>query len=450
MGGLRTAKGMCPRPGWDTVNIPALSASQTGAGTAYSAVVTLPKAIDTTFNTDFYNFTQHLLAAGYTVSANTSGTIALQGLVNGAWVTLLSVAVVNGATQSTYTVGSGTLVGNLTAFRVAVTVTSAGGGSIINTVAGNHVQGYSGDGAAATLAKMYAPTSVVTDSLGDMFICDSRNAVVRKVTKSTGFISTVAGQQTKGGTYSGNGGAATSAGMSTQNGSMIIDASLDMFIADDYNCSIRKVTQSTGLISTVAGNGPLSHGYSGDGGQATGSPNNAQLNFPGGVAFDINGNILIADTINNVVREVFIATGVIFTYVGYYPGTAGYSGDGGSANNAKLTSPTGLAIDGAGNLYIADNGNQAIRRVTSSGSGVSTVAGGNGAGYSGDGGSATAAKLSGPYGVSVDASGDIFIADTTNNVVREVTAGAVGGITAGFPAMQMYINHGSLENAWTV
>ena len=107
-------------------------------------------------------------------------------------------------------------------------------------------------------------------------------------------------------------------------------------------------------------------------------------------------------------------------------------------------------MDSAGNIFIADTGNNAIRRVDAVTGIITTVAGGNGAGYSGDGGSATAAKLSGPYGVSVDASGDIFIADTTNNVVREVTAGAVGGITAGFPAMQMYINHGSLENAWTV
>ncbi len=178
------------------------------------------------------------------------------------------------------------------------------------------------------------------------------------------------------------------------------------------------------VISTIAGNNSLGPGYSGDGGPATA----AQLNFPAGIAVDKSGNLYIADGLNNRVRKV--SGGVISTVAGN--GTEGYSGDNAAATSAELDDPTGVAVDGSGNLYIADAGNEVIREVSPSGT-ITTFAGSNslGAGYSGDGAAANAAQLSNPVAVAVDSSGNVYIADSGNDVIREVSGGNIMTIPSG-------------------
>jgi DNA-binding beta-propeller fold protein YncE len=147
-------------------------------------------------------------------------------------------------------------------------------------------------------------------------------------------------------------------------------------------------------------------------------PLSAEINAPYGVAIDASGNIYIADTSNNRIRKLTLSTGKITTVAG--SGAYGFSGDGGAATAAQLYMPTGVAVDSAGNIYIADFGNNRVRMVTSSTGNISTVAGNGTAGFSGDGGAATSAALYRPAGVSVDASGNLYIADTNNNRVRVV------------------------------
>src|SRR5208283_3641380 len=188
-----------------------------------------------------------------------------------------------------------------------------------------------------------------------------------------------------------------------------MDASGNLFIADWDSDVIRKVS-TDGIITTVAGNTTWS--YSGDGGAAT----NASLNYPGGVAVDVSGNLFIADMYNHRIRRVN-TNGIIATVAGN--GTGAYSGDGGAATNASLNYPGGVAVDASGNLFIADSANDVIRKVSTDGI-ITTVAGNTTWGYSGDGGAATNASLNYPGDVVVDASGNLFIADLYNNVIRKV------------------------------
>ena len=203
--------------------------------------------------------------------------------------------------------------------------------------------------------------------------------------------------------YKGDNGPATAAELNDPN-SVAVDSAGDLFIADTGNNVIREVVKATGDIITVAGNGTA--GYSGDNGPATA----AEINSPRGIAVDAAGDLFIADSRNNVIREVVKATGDIITVAGN--GTAGYSGDGGPATAAELDEPCGVAVDSAGDLFIADAGNNAIREVVKATGDIITVAGNGTAGYSGDGGPATAAELNGPVGVAVDSAGDVFIADS--------------------------------------
>ncbi len=266
----------------------------------------------------------------------------------------------------------------------------------IETVAGNGTPGYMGDGGAGISAQLNQPYDVAVDGASNVYIADTANYVIRKLDASTGIITTVAGNGMAG--YSGDGGAATSAELNAPK-SVVVDIAGNLYIADTGNNVIRKVDASTGIMTTVAGNGKA--GYSGDGGAAT----SAQLNTPYGVAVDIAGNLYVADVENHVIRKVTVSTGIITTVAGN--GKAGYSGDGGAAISAEMSSPEGVAVDSLGNLYIAVFGNCVIRKVAASTGIITTVAGNGTAGYSGDGGAATSAEMNYPGGIAVDGAGNL-------------------------------------------
>jgi hypothetical protein len=268
---------------------------------------------------------------------------------------------------------------------------------LITTVAGNGTQGYSGDNGPATAAELSNPAGVALDAAGDLFIADAGNNVVREVNHATGLITTVAGNGGYG--YNGDGIQATTASLWNPYG-VALDAAGDIFIVDNINNRIREVNHATGLIATVAGND--SQGYSGDNGQATA----AELYYPTGVALDAAGDIFIADDDNGRVREVNQATGLISTV------TSGVSG------------PVGVALDSAGDIFIADNIDNQICEVNHAYGVITTVAGNGSPGYNGDGIQATAAEVDEPAGVAVDSAGNLFIADTSNNRIREVASGA--------------------------
>jgi sugar lactone lactonase YvrE len=225
-------------------------------------------------------------------------------------------------------------------------------------------------------------------------------------------ITTVAGSGVAG--FSGDGGPATMAALLGPSG-VAADKNNNLYIADNDNNRIRKVDAITGIITTVAGNGVYS--FAGDGGPAT----SASLKEPTGVAIDAGGNIYIADYYNNRIRKVDAVTGIISTIAGN--GSNGFSGDGGPADSASIWLPTGVAVDGDGNVYIADWPNQRIRKVDASTGIITTVAGNGTPGFSGDGGLATSAWLFQPYGIAVDAGKNLFIADYANNRIRKVDAG---------------------------
>lgn len=280
----------------------------------------------------------------------------------------------------------------------------------ITTFAGNGTYDYSGDGGPAAYASVYSPSAVAADRSGNVFVVDSMNSVIRKVS-ANGIITTYAGTGVYG--FSGDGGPATAAGLFRPSG---VEASTfgDIFIADTYNNRIRKVS-SGGIITTIAGNGVGS--FSGDSGMAT----SASLLRPNGVAVDAAGNVFIADTGNGRVRKVS-TSGIITTVAG---GGKATPGDGGPATAASLASVTAVAVDRDGNIYLADEFR--IRMVPANGS-ITTIAGNGQQDYSGDGALAVRASLYGASGIAVNAARDVFIADTNNNRIRKVS-GANGIIT---------------------
>ncbi|MBZ5579847.1 MAG: putative Ig domain-containing protein [Acidobacteriia bacterium] len=283
-------------------------------------------------------------------------------------------------------------------------------GGLISTVAGNGIPGFSGNGGSATNAQLNTAGGVAADPAGNFYLSDLFGARARKV-DSLGIITEYAGSGSTG--FGGDGGPATEATLNP-NG-MATDASGNLYLADRSNNRVRKVS-STGIITTVAGNGTA--GFSGDGGPAV----QAALNNPGWVTVDSAGNLYISDAGNQRVRMVE-PSGLITTIAGN--GTAGFSD--GIATASSLNSPQGLATDPAGNLFIADQGNQRIRKVDAGGN-MTTVAGNGTAGFSGDGGAATLASLSGPVAVAIDASGNLLISDSGNSRVRRVVgAGTLGG-----------------------
>ena len=290
----------------------------------------------------------------------------------------------------------------------------------ITTFAGTGASGSSGDGGAATSATLSGPAGIVIAGNGDVYFTDTNNNVIRKVSAATGIITTVAGNGSSG--FSGDGGPATGAGLKSVE-DIFLTPNGDLYIADTGHNRVRKVTAATGIITTIAGSG--SPGSSGDGGLATA----AKLTTPDGVVVAANGDFYIDDRGNNRVRKVIAATGIIIAYAG--TGTAGYSGDGAAAILAKLNLPQGISLAGNGDLYIADTGNNVIRKVSALTGVITTYAGTGTAGSTGDGGAATSARLNGPKALTLNAAGDLYITDTANNKVRLVTAAGIITTIAG-------------------
>jgi uncharacterized protein YjbI with pentapeptide repeats/sugar lactone lactonase YvrE len=308
------------------------------------------------------------------------------------------------------------------------------------TVAGTGTSGYNGDGIDATTARIGSPEGVAVDSAGNTYIADTANHRIRMV-DTNGTISTVAGTGTSG--YNGDGIDATTAELSSPRG-IALDSAGNLYIADSNNQRIRMV-DTNGTISTVAGTGIS--GYNGDGIDA----DTARLANPRGVAVDAAGNLYIADWINQRVRMVD-TSGTITTVAG--TGTDGYNGDGVDATTAELSNPFGLAVDSAGNLYIADPGNHRVRMVDTGGT-ITTVAGTGSNGYNGDGIDATTAHLNNPNGVAVDAAGNLYIADRSNHRVRMVDTGGTittvaGTGTSGYNGDQIVATTGRVSNPYAV
>lgn len=342
----------------------------------------------------------------------------------------------------------------------------------ISTIAGTGTPGFTGDGGLATAATFKSISAVYVDAAGNVFICDNGNYRIRKVDASTKKVSTIAGTGISI-HLDDEGASATTANINPAN--VLTDKNGDVYISDVRNNRVRKITTSTGKINTIVGDGTdgftgapdapkaqlnpqaiaadasgnfyiadgsyydvrsvnvanssyiyagspnpdpavASKGYGGNGGLAS----QALFNAPYGIAIDAANTVYVADVFNNVVRKIDYGTKIISNAAGN--NSAGYSGDGGAATAAQLSNPYGLAVDATGNLYIADAGNNVIRMVDFTTKKISTVAGSHAAGSSGDGGLATAAKLNFPYAVALDALGNLFILDKGNNKVRKVTA----------------------------
>jgi uncharacterized protein (TIGR03437 family) len=273
-------------------------------------------------------------------------------------------------------------------------------GTTITTFAGNGTAGFAGDNAAAASAQLNNPCGVAVDSAGNVYIADSTNNVVRKVTAG-GTISTFAGNNPTGAGYAGDTAAATSALLNNPV-AVAVDAAGNVYIADANNNVIRKV--AGGNISTVVG----------------GAATYTQLNHPDGLAVDAAGNIYIADTVGR--RLLKFSNGTVTVLAG--DGNIGFGGDNGPATKASLYDPMGVAVDAAGNVYIADTFNGRIRKISTNGN-IATIAGTRFFAYTGDGGPALNASLFFPHDVAVDSSGNVFISDTFNHAIRKLTIAAV-------------------------
>ena len=306
----------------------------------------------------------------------------------------------------------------------------------IDTVAGTGLSeesggGLSGDGGPAVEARLRYPFDAAVDETGSLYIVDTWNHRIRKV-DSAGIVTTVAGSGTtgeSGGGFSGDGGPAVEAQLRFPGGAAL-DGSGSLYIVDTWNHRIRKV-DSAGIVTTVAGSGTTGEGgggFGGDGGPAV----EARLRYPYGAALDGSGNLYIADAWNHRIRKVDSA-GIVTTIAG--SGTEGYGGDGGPAVRAQLSHPQGVALDGSGNLYIADTWNHRIRKVDSAGI-VTTIAGGGTPGggrgrFGRDSGLAVRARLKYPQGMVLDEAGNLYFADIGNHRIRKVDASGIMRTIAG-------------------
>jgi sugar lactone lactonase YvrE len=267
---------------------------------------------------------------------------------------------------------------------------------------------------SALTVPLVLPSAIVFDSSGNLYFAETGNHVIRKI-DTTGNITTIAGTGSQG--FSGEPGPATSAALDSPQG-LALDAAKNLYIADTHNHRIRKLNLTTGTLTTIAGTTP---GFSGDMASAT----SAQLNLPTALAVDASNNLYLADTGNHRIRRITATTGIITTIAG--TGTQGFSGDTGPAISAAIDSPTGLALDAAHNLYLADTHNHRIRKITAVTGIITTIAGTGTQGFSGDTAAATSATLTLPHGITLDPAGNLYLADTANHRIRriDVTTGII-------------------------
>ncbi len=279
----------------------------------------------------------------------------------------------------------------------------------ITTIAGNGFAGYNGDGILAINAELHSPQNITLDAQGNIYIVDLLNSRIRKVTVSTGLISTVAGTDSAG--YNGDGILATSAKLHSPH-DIKLDALGNIYIADIGNKRIRKITVSTGIISTIAGTGIS--GYNGDGIAA----DTAQLMSPCAIALDTSGNVYIADQLSSRIRKVTVATGLISTIVG--TGINGYNGDSIAFDTAKISTPIGIAVDKYGNVYISDQTTR-IRKIDISNGLIYTIAGTVASTYNGDGNALTT-NIYNASGLFIDVDGNIYFGDEGSYRARKIIA----------------------------
>lgn len=295
---------------------------------------------------------------------------------------------------------------------------------IITTVAGNGTFGYSGDGGQGAMAQLNQ-TTVVTDRSGNLFIADTDNNVIRKVDNG-GIISNFAGTGILG--FSGNGGLAVNA-MLYRPSRMAMDNEDNLYFTDQNGSVIRRIDKVSGVITSITGGHPS--GYSGDGGPLL----DARFRTLSAISFDQDGNLYLSDTHNNVIRKVTV-DGIINTVVGN--GTRGFAGDGGLAINAQLASIYNVIFDHLGNMYIADAGNQRIRKVNTAGI-ISTFAGNGSIGEAEDDIAATDAPFKWPWSIDIDNDDNIYIADGSSFKIRKITA---DGIISTYAGNGVYGNSG--------
>ncbi len=303
---------------------------------------------------------------------------------------------------------------SFTLIALLATLGAAAQNNILTNYAGSGSGAYSGDGGPATLAALGTPNGATIDNAGNIYVGDAIHHLIRKIDPS-GTISTIAGLGAVG--YSGDGGPATAAAVCT--GDLATDDAGNVYIADHTNYAIRKIN-TAGIITTIAGTGTT--GFSGDGGPATA----AQITTADGITVDRTGNVYFTQ-MNGRIRKID-AAGIITTIAG--TGVNGFSGDGGPATAAQLYVPNGICTDPAGNVYVADLSNNRIRKINTAGI-ISTIAGGATSGYAGDGGMATQASLSSPSDVAINAFGDIYIVDRYNYVIRKINSAGIISTVAG-------------------
>ena len=298
---------------------------------------------------------------------------------------------------------------SITPFLAVITLCAQG--QTITTVAGNGTQGYNGDNIAATSAEIRQPFGITFDASGNMYFVDIDNMRIRKVAAANGIITTVAGTGTDG--YNGDNILATTAELSAPVG-IALDAAGNIYITEQDNDDVRMITASTGIITTIAGT--RNFGYNGDSIPAT----TADLFWPGGIAVDAGGNVYFTDESNQRIRKINASTGMITTVAG--TGTGGYNGDNIAATAAEVYYPLGIKLDALGNIYFADCSNNRIRMINASSGIITTVAGNGTQGYNADNIVATTAELYAPIDLYVDVFPDIYIADEGNNRIRKVSA----------------------------
>lgn len=339
---------------------------------------------------------------------------------------LRSVASSSGVCPGTMPVSGLTRVTKFTVSSAAATFANA----TVTTVAGSIGNWGATDG-VGTAARFYYPFGIASDSSKNLYISETANSDIRKISTS-GSVSSLAGFASSSGSTDGNGSVAK---FDNPKG-IVVDASGNVFIADSNNHTIRKITP-TGTVTTLAGLAKTS-------GSSDGTGASARFSYPIGLALDPAGILYVADAGNNTIRKIIISASAVTTIAGT-PGEAGYLDA--SGLSARFNYPSGLAVDAMSNIYVADTGNNAIRKITGLGS-VTTVAGAPGSSTPHLDGSGSVARFYNPHGIAVDSIGQIYVADTGNHVIRKISLLGEVATIAGSPGVNGYL--GNIDGSGSV